>query len=590
MFRRTSWLLLFIVVFLSSFAGAQSKFRPNDTLVIDSLLFHAGEIQRSHADSAFNIISRCEKIALETGDSIALIKVKSLTGIYYNMKSDYDQATTWFFDALQMAERHKRELQIGMICNNLGAVYFDLNQYEQSELYYERAYGIMDQLQNVKWLSNISSNLAGVFFMKQDFDRAIELLNEAIEYGIKAGNFESVSGSYANLAMVMQQLGRTDEALLTFDKGVNMLESVGDKRGVCIVLNKLGELQYQLEDRESAKATIKRCLTLAKEVDHKESVMKAYKTMAEVYRNVNSDSSLLYLNLHISWKDSVYSEKQFETIAELEKKYQIAKKQEEIERYKIKSERDEAVNSNQKLMISLLVGAVLFVIVLSILIGRQLALKKRSNSILKSKNELINESLAEKEMLMREIHHRVKNNFQMVSSILMIQANSSEVESVKSALLDSRNRIQSMATTHKRLYQEDDIRAVELKSFINDLVEEVEITNPHDNVEIDVAVIPLNVDIDVAVALGLILTEALTNSMKYAFKKEDSGAISISIKKENDVLKCVLSDTGAGFNRDEVRAGAFGLKLIDSLVGKLRGTVSWENRNGTFMELIIPLS
>jgi len=590
MFRRTNWLLLFFILFLTSFANGQNWSRPGDTITIDSLLFHAGEIQRSHADSAYQIIQNCEKIALETGDSIALIKVKSLTGIYFNMKSDHDQATIWFFDALQMAERFHQHLQIGMICNNLGAVYFDLSQFEQSELYYEKAYGIMEKLNNVKWLSNISSNLAGVFFMKHDFDRAIELLNEAIDYGVQAGNFESVSGSYANLAMVMEQLGRQNEALLTFEKGVSMLDSVGDKRGVCIVLNKLGELQFNMGDSPSAIETIGRCLVLATKVDHKESIMKAYKIMSTIYNEVDADKALIYLNLHLDWKDSVFSEKQFATIAELEKKYQIAKKQEEIERYKIKSERDEAVNSNQKLMISLLVGAVLFVIILSILIGRQLAVKKRSNTILQSKNELINESLAEKEMLMREIHHRVKNNFQMVSSILMIQANSSEVESVKSALLDSRNRIQSMATTHKRLYQEDDIRAVELKSFINDLVEEVEVTNPLDHVEIKVETIQLDVDIDIAVALGLILTEALTNSLKYAFKESETGSISITIQKLNDALNCTLADTGSGFNRDEVRAGAFGLKLIDSLAGKLAGTVSWENRNGTFMELIIPLS
>jgi two-component sensor histidine kinase/Tfp pilus assembly protein PilF len=590
MFLRVNWLLLFFTLFLSSFASSQIRLRPNDTLVVDSLLFQAGEIQRSYQDSAYQLISRCEKIAIETGDSIALMKVKTLNGIHFEMQADFDQATTLFFEALAMAERFNRDTEIGMLCNNLGTVYFDLKQFEQSEIYYQRAFEIMNDLNNVKWLSNVSSNLAGVFFVKNDFDRAIELLNEAIKYGVQAGNFESVSGSYANLAMVMQQLGRTDEALATFEKGVGMLDSVGDKRGVCIVLNKLGELQYQMADPTSAKKTISRCIALAKQVDHKESIMNAYKTMSAIYSGVDSDSALLYLNMHLSWKDTVYSEKQFETIAELEKKYQIAKKQEEIETLKIQSERDVAVNSNQKLTIFLLVGAVLFVIILSVLIARQLALKKRSNSILQSKNEVINESLAAKEMLMREIHHRVKNNFQMISSILMIQANSSEIIEVKSALLDSRNRVQSMATTHKRLYQEDDIRKVELKSFVTDLVDEVEVTNPIDNVEISIEASHLDVDIDIAVALGLILTEALTNSLKYAFNGSDSGTIAIFVRSENGNIKCTLSDNGSGFNRDEVRAGAFGLKLIDSLAGKLSGTVSWENRNGTFMELIIPLS
>jgi two-component sensor histidine kinase/Tfp pilus assembly protein PilF len=590
MFLRVNWLLLLFTLFLSSFASSQSRLRPNDTLVVDSLLFQAGEIQRSYQDSAYQLISRCEKIAIETGDSIALMKVKTLNGIHFEMQADFDQATTLFFEALAMAERFNRDTEIGMLCNNLGTVYFDLKQFEQSEIYYQRAFEIMNDLNNVKWLSNVSSNLAGVFFVKNDFDRAIELLNEAIKYGVQAGNFESVSGSYANLAMVMQQLGRTDEALATFEKGVGMLDSVGDKRGVCIVLNKLGELQYQMADPTSAKKTISRCIALAKQVDHKESIMNAYKTMSAIYSGVDSDSALLYLNMHLSWKDTVYSEKQFETIAELEKKYQIAKKQEEIETLKIQSERDVAVNSNQKLTIFLLVGAVLFVIILSVLIARQLALKKRSNSILQSKNEVINESLAAKEMLMREIHHRVKNNFQMISSILMIQANSSEIIEVKSALLDSRNRVQSMATTHKRLYQEDDIRKVELKSFVTDLVDEVEVTNSIDNVEISIEASHLDVDIDIAVALGLILTEALTNSMKYAFNGSDSGTIAIFVRSENGNIKCTLSDNGSGFNRDEVRAGAFGLKLIDSLAGKLSGTVSWENRNGTFMELIIPLS
>ncbi len=194
------------------------------------------------------------------------------------------------------------------------------------------------------------------------------------------------------------------------------------------------------------------------------------------------------------------------------------------------------------------------------------------------------ELLAEKDVLMKEIHHRVKNNLQVISGLLELQSKSLNDETAKEALMEGRNRVRSIALIHQNLYQFENLSSIELKRFVNDLCRQIESVFKKQHVVamyIDVPVLYL--DIDSAVPLGLILNELLSNSFKYAFNDGVTGEINLAIQTVTDGrYQLQYSDNGPGLpaNFDLNRAGTLGMELISDLSRQIGGSVQYVYKNG----------
>jgi len=196
-------------------------------------------------------------------------------------------------------------------------------------------------------------------------------------------------------------------------------------------------------------------------------------------------------------------------------------------------------------------------------------------------------SLREKELLLKEVHHRVKNNLQVVISLLTMQAMKIKEQQYIDIFTDCKQRIESMALVHEKLYSSGDLSNIDFKEYINGLT-----SNLFHSYVIDVNRIKLNievddvlVEIDTAIPCGLIINELLSNAMKYAFPDKTSGVITISFREiENDNLKLIVSDTGVGApsNLDFENIETLGLNLVNGLVTRqLRGTLEMKIQNGT---------
>lgn len=201
--------------------------------------------------------------------------------------------------------------------------------------------------------------------------------------------------------------------------------------------------------------------------------------------------------------------------------------------------------------------------------------------------ELIKQNL-EKELLLKEIHHRVKNNLQIVSSLLSLQSGSIENESALSALKEGQSRIKSMALLHQRLYQnKDDFSKLNFKDYVSELHKSIEKSHKNSKEEINTSINIENIyfDIDTAVPLGLIMNELITNSYKYAFN--NGGNLTITIEKEtnnnsNNNYRLIIKDSGAGIrNFDINNITTLGLKLVNMLSKQLKGNLKYEYENGT---------
>jgi two-component sensor histidine kinase len=209
----------------------------------------------------------------------------------------------------------------------------------------------------------------------------------------------------------------------------------------------------------------------------------------------------------------------------------------------------------------------------------------------KNKNAIIQKQSGDLEVLMKEIHHRVKNNLQVVSSLLDLQSHTITDSQASAAVKEGKNRVQSMALIHQNLYSEGNIKGIMVKEYISNLVQSLSdsynISN--DKVKINVNIDDLNLDVDTMIPLGLVLNELVSNSFKYAFKETSTGILNILLEEKNEKLYLKVSDNGVGFPSDvDIKsAKSFGLKMIKAFAQKLKATLDIYNNNGAVVEMQI---
>lgn len=243
----------------------------------------------------------------------------------------------------------------------------------------------------------------------------------------------------------------------------------------------------------------------------------------------------------------------------------------------------------------ILLAALLFCIAVYMVIHfriKQLAAdKKKLEQTVNERTAQLKQSLAdqsdlllEKDVLMKEIHHRVKNNLQVISGLLELQGKVLTDETAKDALREGRNRVRSIALIHQNLYQFENLSTIELKRFVNDLCRQVErVFKKQNPVAVNIAVPDLHLDIDTAVPLGLIMNELLSNSFKYAFEDVVAGEINLVIHSVTEgKYQLQYSDNGPGLpaDFDVANASTLGIQLIYDLSRQIGGTVKYENKEG----------
>jgi two-component sensor histidine kinase len=204
----------------------------------------------------------------------------------------------------------------------------------------------------------------------------------------------------------------------------------------------------------------------------------------------------------------------------------------------------------------------------------------------KSTEERIASSLEEKELLLKEIHHRVKNNLQVISSLLKLQASYVIDKEALGVLTESQNRVQSMALIHQKLYHSKDLANIDLGEYINQLA--LNIFHSYkintDEIKFELNSNEIKLGIDYAIPCGLIVNELITNALKHAFPNGNKGTIDITLNRESSNLYMIsIADNGEGFpkNIDFKNTSSLGLQLVNTLASQIDGTVEMKSDKGT---------
>ena len=606
----------FLLAFLFSILGQSQDITKVDefkTVSIDSCIFWMRFNYKS-ADAVHEVglqtLKRSQNI--EADSTLAQIHEELSKWHAYNGLFSPDSAVYHTSNALKYYKKGADKKKIADTYEVLSRQYIKARKLEKSQDVLFKAIPIYEELNDEEGLGSAYRTLGLLYQVMQDYHKSIEYTTRAIPLLEKTEKYGLLGMAYFNLIISYGELGEFEKAYKATDNCLEIVEQkVPEEVFIPVKAHSYrGEVYVRAKDYTNAlKDYIKswelcvaiigeeRCATyrteigqvylLQKEYDkaleHLSAGVQAYekKGQATIIQQYE-DLSKCYANLGDFEKAILCQEKAYvnsnqvleEKIANLETeaviKYETGKK-------------DEALASQEAVLKQKGKTQTLIIIIASLLAVLLIALlyffnkNKKTTRIIKAKN-------AENVLLLKEIHHRVKNNLELVKSLISLQSADLEDSATKDAMIASQNRVQSMGIIHQKLYQGENLGSIDMKDYFVNLSDGILDTfNAEDKVKIECAMDQLELDVDTAVPIGLIVNELITNALKYAFPEDSKGKIEISLSKPNpETLTLKVIDNGIGkVEGSSPKGTGFGSQLIKLLTLQLNGVMEENHENGT---------
>ena len=295
----------------------------------------------------------------------------------------------------------------------------------------------------------------------------------------------------------------------------------------------------------------------------------------------NFEMALLYYKKHTAIKEERDLKLNKDKMNELQTSFGVEEKNYAIDTLEMEKAKKNLQIDKQRGYIIIISLVLAFTVLFILFFIRSNRLIKAKNKIIAKNNFNLKNSIAEKETLLKEIHHRVKNNLQLVMSLLYIQSKQKDTN-IDYFIEISQSRIISMALIHENLYKIKDLSRVDFKEYINNLTQSIFESYSHlkTNVDLKIDVEPIYLDIQTAIPLGLIINELVNNALKHAFKNNRKGIISVVLKEKVNKLELEIADDGCGVVKQEKVKKTLGIELVKQLVGQIQGILSIENNLG----------
>lgn len=509
---------------------------------------------------------------------------KSLADTYlllvtnYSGTAEYDKGSEAVYKALAIYEKINDQRGIGQCYTKISDLLYYSDSYAEGAEYCKKAIAIQEKYGYDEDMALSYRRLAENQLFLGNLDESLENMNHALSLYKKIGeNGPPLLACYNGRGNIYKYMEKYPEAIADYNRCYEGAEKIGFTRYMMPPTANIGHVYILQGKYAEALPYNLRAIEIMKRIGNTKNLWENYMHVSNIYSELGDYKNALeyhelyeqghteYLNTIIARKDS-----------ELQVKYETAQKDMEImsQQTKIAQQR-----KTQWLYIGIagLLGVILF--------GMYFTLKniRKKRKALAAINIELDAKNRQNELLLKEIHHRVKNNLEMVKSLIALQSAKLEDGASKEAMLASQNRVQSMGIIHQKLYQGENLGSIEMKDYFINLGEGVLDTfNAEEKVKIECAMDDLNLDVDTAVPIGLIVNELLTNALKYAFPEGTKGQIKISLVKENNDLLLKVTDNGIGKTQGSKPKGTgFGTQLIQLLTQQLNGTISEDHKNGT---------
>ncbi len=563
-----------------------------------------------------------------------------LAGLYWELQPD--ERIAYAEQAVKLSEKFRDFKSKAEAYNHLGVAYNNLGNSEKSMDYFMKALKIMEQINDKSGIALSYRNIGQANFYIGNFDKALQDFQKSLDIKKESGDKKGISQLLILIGNVKAKTEKYDEALGNYLKALEIKKEIDDRLGIAQIYNNLGNVYFALGEMENVLEYRLKALKIDRELGNNWEIALSSYNLAEYYLKVKQPEkaypyileskelaenlenkglardnlgnyslyyeqtgdykkALKYQRDYSELTKSMFSEKLSEKIAEMQVKYETEKKEKENQAYKLQLQK---VRSHRQqlvfiLAIVLLIGLFIYyryrtkkksALLLQHLVNERTQELQQKISELRQAKDRIHKDLKEREALLQEIHHRVKNNMQIIKSMIDLQGHEVTDKTTLNAFETCVNRIQSMVLVHELLYESSDFANIPFKEYVEKIAEELlRSTARGENISLDLKIEDISFGIKTAIPCGLILNELFSNSLKYAFPEGQKGRIQISLQLlKNKSCELIFRDNGVGIpgDIDFDKTESLGLYLIKILTEQIEGTVSMSRRNGTMFKII----
>ncbi len=584
----------YLVVFLTSFFSAQTLAQiEEDTLKYEAYMDSSRLLQNENPDQAIYYSQRAADIGKLYGLELKTGHAEfQISKIYKNIGKP-NSSKEYARRALEIYEKNDYDKGTMSVKLSIGHIHVRQQEYIKGEKYYLEALDIGIKLKDTLSIAYIYQGLGNRFYFDDSLSAAEVYMSKSETLLNILGQDKLMGGLLVNLGNIKLEKDDLIGAKEYYLKALDIFENQNNILLQALVRYNLGDIHRKQGDFDLAIIEFREVLNLGEQTQSYEDIKYAYLGLANTYEASNNyEEAYRYLDKYHTVKDSLSRADYQKEVDKWEAQYlserrekelvEIAKNQhlEHLEDQKMLRKRDAdlaKIKRNQTLL--WLAGGILVFLLLITYAANQRFKKKNAlimeqKTALNEQNQLIDKSLKEKELLLKEIHHRVKNNLQMISSLLNLQSQSLQSEEALSAFENSKNRVRAIASVHAILYTKKDLAKINIHEYLNDLVRnQFSKDNLGREIEYLINVEDKELNLDTAIPLGLIINELITNSLKHAFNEGDEGPM-VKIKfSDNETYVLDYQDNGSGLPDSFLNenTGSLGFEIITALCDQLDG-------------------
>lgn len=517
-----------------------------------------------------------------------------------------------------------------------GAIQENYGHLDEALRAYLNAYRIDKKLNNLVPATRNLRESAAILRDQGQYKTAIAYLQEAIDLSMQTGNINYLGATYHTLAGLYVLRKSYHQALHYYKLSFALKKDIGKPKKVLASVQGVNELYYLTGQYDSCLALVKQYLPFSQKIKMQEvevslalwgaraavkasqpslarrlfyigetalqqekvaeELIDGYKLAANAAADMGDFAQAYHFQqVFQQVHDSLYTAEKAATIAELDARFNTEKKEQQIRDLAWDNELQKERIYRVRTQAWALLWGLFLVTISALILWRSSQSRRQQNMVLAQANQALNHKNKEVETLLREVHHRVKNNLQIISSLLRLQARGLEQDTAAEALRISQSRVQSIALLHQRLYQGEGLNQVSMRTYFHDLTQSLQDTYKLEENQIQLLslVDDFALDIDLATPLGIISNELITNAIKHAFPQQNAGRIELLVKKTDAQISLLVKDNGLGVKlsggKPLIKKSSFGLELVESLAEKIHGSLFFSNGQGTQVELLIPV-
>lgn len=551
----------------------------NDPLRAKALFNRAKAFVRADVyDSAMMALNDAEVVARQVKNERLLLQIINEQGYVHGINGRMKEAFETSFDLLRMLDSLEiyTDLKIHTLID-IGELYRSQTDGANAIKYYDQARELAKKENNTRGMIRADGNTVLALKQINELEKALEISYRMLEEHGATLSPDNIARLHSNTGGILMDMERWEEAEEEILKAWSIRKDLDLPRSKAYTLKELGYLYNETGQPKKSVFYNEQAYEIVKDMDFPFLMRDIQGTLADaLHKTGNYKRAYEIIKEQRENSAELMELERLELSQEMEKKYESEKREQQIALQDEQLATQEARLSQAATFRNALIGGSILLLVVVGLVVRNTRLKTRS--------------LKEKDYLLREIHHRVKNNLQVISSLLNMQSREANDPEMLDVIKEGQSRVKAMSLIHQKLYQTDNLSEIDFEEYSQQLIDQLSALYKREGLELEKTINAkdIKLDIDTAIPLGLILNELISNAFKYAFNEMEKGELSISLERiSKEDLKLTVADNGGGIpkNFDLSTAKSLGLKLVNILTKQLKGNLDFSTDQGTCFEI-----